>query len=168
MRLSAKAVVLDGDGRLLLLECTDPDRPHLRWWELPGGGVEPGEDEVDALVREVREETGLAVDPAQVGPLQWTQDATFLFRSVRRRTRCHVRLVRLPAPAASTAPVLTDDEQGSILGMRWWTAGELAGSAERFFPGSLPSVLPGCSPASGSTSRSTSGTEPGRPDRVLA
>ena len=142
MRLSAKAVVLDGDGRLLLLECTDPDRPHLRWWELPGGGVEPGEDEVDALVREVREETGLTVSRAQVGPLQWTQDATFLFRSVRRRTRCHARLVRLPAPAAAIAPVLTDDEQGSILGMRWWTAGELAGSAERFFPGSLPSVLP--------------------------
>jgi len=142
VRLSAKAVVLDGDGRLLLLECTDPDRPHLRWWELPGGGVEPGEDEVDALVREVREETGLTVSRAQVGPLQWTQDATFLFRSVRRRTRCHARLVRLPAPAAAIAPVLTDDEQGSILGMRWWTPGELAGSAERFFPGSLPTVLP--------------------------
>jgi hypothetical protein len=61
---------------------------------------------------------------------------------VRRRTRCHARLVRLPAPAAAIAPVLTDDEQGSILGMRWWTPGELAGSAERFFPGSLPTVLP--------------------------
>ena len=142
MRLSAKAVVLDGDGRLLLLECTDPDRPHLRWWELPGGGVEPGEDEVDALVREVREETGLTVSRAQVGPLQWTQDATFLFRSVRRRTRCHARLVRLPAPAAAIAPVLTDDEQGSILGLRWWTPQELVATDARFFPRDVPALLP--------------------------
>ncbi len=84
MRLSAKAFVVDGADRLLLLDCTDPDRPGVRWWELPGGGVEPGEDEVDALVREVLEETGLAVDPSAVGPLQWTQESTFLFRSVRR------------------------------------------------------------------------------------
>ncbi len=141
MRLSAKAFVVDGAGRLLLLECTDPDRPHLRWWELPGGGVEPGEDEVQALVREVLEETGLVVDPAAVGPLQWTQESTFLFRSVRRFSRCHGRLVRLSDPGAAAAPVLTDDEQGSILGSRWWTPQELTASTERFFPRHVPDLL---------------------------
>ncbi len=142
MRLSAKAVLLDEVGRVLLLDCTDPHRPELRWWELPGGGVEPGEDEVDALVREVLEETGLTVDPADVGPLQWTQDASFVFRSVERTSRTHARLARLPRASAPQAPGLTDDEQGSILGMRWWTPDELAASAERFFPRSLPTVLP--------------------------
>ena len=142
MRLSAKAVLLDEDGRVLLLDCTDPHRPGLRWWELPGGGVEPGEDEVDALVREVLEETGLTVDPADVGPLQWTQDASFWFRSEHRTTRCHARLARLPHEAAPVSAVLTDDEQGSILGMRWFTPDELIASQERFFPRSLPAVLP--------------------------
>jgi len=142
VRLSVKAFVVDGADRLLLLDCADPHRPGVRWWELPGGGVEPGEDEVQALVREVLEETGLAVDPADVGPLQWTQESTFVFRSVRRWTRCHGRVVRLDDGATAVSPVLTDDEQGSILGLRWWTPQELAGTDARFFPAHVPSLLP--------------------------
>ena len=141
MRLSAKAFVVDDAGRLLLLDCADPDRPGVRWWELPGGGVEPGEDEVDALVREVLEETGLAVGPDAVGPLLWTQESTFQHRGERRWTRCHGRVARVAA-GAPAALALTDDEQDTILGSRWWTAAELAASAERFFPTNLPSLLP--------------------------
>ena len=142
MRVSIKAFLVDEDDRLLLLDCTDPDRPDVRWWELPGGGVEPGEGEVQALVRELLEETGLAVDPSSVGPVQWTQESTFSFRSVRRWARCSARVVRLSAPGDAAPTVLTDDEQGSILGARWWTAEELAASAERFFPRSVPALLP--------------------------
>ena len=142
LRLSVKAFLVDRAGRLLLLDCADPHRPEVRWWELPGGGVEPGEDEVDALVREVLEETGIAVEPAAVGPLQWTQESTFQFRSVRRWARCHARLVHLQDPAEAVATVLTDDEQGSILGQRWWTPEELAAATDRFFPRSVPSLLP--------------------------
>ena len=140
MRLSAKAFLVDADDRLLLLDCVDPARPDVRWWELPGGGVEPGEDEVDALRREVLEETGLAVERDAVGPLVWTQESTFLHRGERRFTRCHGRVVRTSAEGA-TAPVLTDDEQGTILGRRWWTRAELAAAQDRFFPRNLPALL---------------------------
>jgi 8-oxo-dGTP pyrophosphatase MutT (NUDIX family) len=141
VRLSAKGFVVDPLGRLLLLDCADPSRPEVRWWELPGGGVEPGEDEVDALVRELLEETGLLVDRSAVGPLLWTQESTFLFRGSRHWTRCHGRVVRT-SPDALSPLALTDDEQGSILGQRWWTSEELATSAERFFPRELPALVP--------------------------
>lgn len=86
--------MLDQAGRLLLLDCTDPAEPATRWWELPGGGPEEGEDEVGALVRELAEETGLRVDPAWIGPRQWSQDSTYTWLGQRRFARCHGYVVR--------------------------------------------------------------------------
>jgi ADP-ribose pyrophosphatase YjhB (NUDIX family) len=54
------AVVVD-EGRVLLVRRgTEPMKGH---WTLPGGLVELGEPLEAAVVREVREETGLAVEP---------------------------------------------------------------------------------------------------------
>ncbi len=49
----------------------------------------------------------------------------------------------MPAAAADPSPevlALTDDEQGTILGRRWWSPAELAATGERFFPRELPAV----------------------------
>jgi 8-oxo-dGTP diphosphatase len=55
----AGAVVRDQAGRLLLVRRgREPSRGR---WSLPGGRVEAGETAADAVVREVREETGLDV-----------------------------------------------------------------------------------------------------------
>lgn len=141
MRLSSKGFLVDPDGRLLLLDSTDPADPSTVWWELPGGGVEDGEGEVAALVREVLEETGLTVRPEAVGPLKWTQESTFTWLGVRRHVRCHGRVVRVDdLTVAATA--LTPDEHGTILGQRWWTPAELAVSEQRFFPRHVPTLLP--------------------------
>jgi 8-oxo-dGTP diphosphatase len=53
------AVVLDKDGRVLLVKRGRP--PKVGAWTLPGGHVEPLESLEAAIVREVREETGLVV-----------------------------------------------------------------------------------------------------------
>jgi 8-oxo-dGTP diphosphatase len=58
------AIVKDDRGRLLLIR--RGHEPGTGLWSLPGGRIEPGETDAEALVREMREETGLEVE---AGPL---------------------------------------------------------------------------------------------------
>lgn len=60
-RLAAKGFVIN-DGRLLLLQrrLNDVQKPGI--WELPGGRLEPAEDPVEGMKREMLEETGLSVE----------------------------------------------------------------------------------------------------------
>ena len=58
----AQAVIVC-DGRVLLGRRRED--PSAGRWDLPGGFLEEGEDAVDALRREVREETGLVVEPVE-------------------------------------------------------------------------------------------------------
>ena len=58
---SVTGVVRDEAGRLLLVRQRDDGR-----WSTPGGAIEPDETPADAVVREVWEETGLLIAPAQV------------------------------------------------------------------------------------------------------
>jgi 8-oxo-dGTP pyrophosphatase MutT (NUDIX family) len=56
VREGADALLLNDEGLVLLVRRADDGR-----WAMPGGWVDPGETAEQAAVREVREETGLAV-----------------------------------------------------------------------------------------------------------
>jgi len=58
------AIITDDTGRLLLIK--RGHEPEEGRWSLPGGRVGPGESDPQALVREVREETGLQVEPGRL------------------------------------------------------------------------------------------------------
>jgi ADP-ribose pyrophosphatase YjhB (NUDIX family) len=54
------AIVADGQGRLLMIK--RGHEPGAGLWSIPGGRIEPGETDAEAVVREMIEETGLTVE----------------------------------------------------------------------------------------------------------
>ena len=139
-----RLVVLDRDEKLLLFHTRDLDYPEFgMWWELPGGGLEPGETYLAAAIRELREETGITVTPAQVGPPTWRRDASFKHHGVRRLQHEVVVVARLAEPGPEVnGDERVDYEVEDYVDFRWCSVADVVASVERFYPGRLPELLP--------------------------
>ena len=66
--------LIDGDGRVLLAQ-RPPGKSMVGLWEFPGGKLEPGEHPERALIRELAEEIGIAVNEACLAPLAFASHA---------------------------------------------------------------------------------------------
>ena len=64
--LTVLGVLKRPDGRYLITQRKLDKEWGAGWWEVPGGGVNAGEDSRDAVIREIREETGIDVQPEEV------------------------------------------------------------------------------------------------------
>jgi len=143
LRHVARAIVLDPADRILLiayasLHARGPDGEPLRFWFMPGGGLEPGEDHVTACARELGEEIGRG--EATIGPQVAACDGPFhLFRDPRD-ARERYFLVRLPDDRVDTS-LLAETENNPVLGTRWWSVAELASTSERIEPAGLPALV---------------------------
>lgn len=140
-RRTARVVLLDGGGRVLLFRChLRPEAPAETGWFTPGGGVADGEPVPAAAARELWEETGLAVSPGELGaPVAvssghaewgwvngWCRDDYFHYRVTGHQVD----------PGRREA-----GERAAIIEHRWWTAAELAGTAEVIIPTGLAALV---------------------------
>jgi 8-oxo-dGTP diphosphatase len=66
--LVVACALIDADGRVLIAE-RPAGRPMAGLWEFPGGKVEAGERPEETLIRELKEELGIAVNEACLAPL---------------------------------------------------------------------------------------------------
>lgn len=118
MRVAAYAVV-QRRGLLLL---THWRRGHLHGWTLPGGGIEPGEDPRDAVVREVFEETGLE---ARVGKLVGVDSRVMVRDEVPEGTPPELHTIRIIYRAQTLEGPLRHEVDGSSDEARWVPLREL-------------------------------------------
>jgi 8-oxo-dGTP pyrophosphatase MutT (NUDIX family) len=140
-RRAMRVLVVDTNDAVLLFHDSDPDlTPVPRFWITPGGGVDPGESDVEAAVREVAEETGLVIGADDlVGPIAKrvvlhgfsdvivTQDELFWF------VRC--------APFEVSIEGHTELELTTMTAHHWWTRAELESTTDEIWPADLLQIL---------------------------
>jgi 8-oxo-dGTP pyrophosphatase MutT (NUDIX family) len=139
-RLTARVLLLDAAGRILLMKGrlpSDPAGPGA--WFTVGGGVEPDETLEAAAGREILEETGFvdAMLEREVwsGHLVVGDGAGGVIRVEE-----HFFLARCEGGEPSRAGWLSH-EHALVDAIRWWTLAELAASEEPVFPRDLPARL---------------------------
>ncbi len=116
-RDTARALLFDGDGHLLLIKRTRPGMPS--YLVTPGGAIEPGEDSVLAVQRECAEEMGAVVS---VGPAVLVSPP-----DPRGSVTIHLALVDFFDLSLRTGHELTEPERGAYetVSLAWDDAGAL-------------------------------------------
>jgi 8-oxo-dGTP diphosphatase len=139
-RLTARVLLLDPDGRILLMKGRLPGRPDgPAFWYSIGGGVEDGETLLQAAAREIVEESGLT--DAVLGPTVWRDEV--ILRDIDHEKRL-LKQYYVVARSAGGHPsrdgwlphewLLTDD-------MRWWTLAELQLTEDTVYPAGMAVLL---------------------------
>jgi len=70
--LVVAAALMNAEGQVLVAQ-RPGGKQHAGLWEFPGGKVEVGEGPRGALVRELREELGIAVEPLALDPIAFSE-----------------------------------------------------------------------------------------------
>ncbi|MEX2394955.1 MAG: NUDIX domain-containing protein [Actinomycetota bacterium] len=124
VRPAARVVILAPDDHILLQHVSTKEG----WdgWITPGGGLEAGENDVEAACRELYEEIG--IDGLDVGKPIWTRRHIFTWNGVeydQRETYFFVRLSERVEPAPTVDP--SDFVSAGIVGQGWWSLDDLSG-----------------------------------------
>ncbi|MDG3011356.1 NUDIX domain-containing protein [Rhodococcus sp. D2-41] len=142
-RLSARLMLIDPEGRVLLLRGADRATPTNPFWFTVGGGVEPGESLRETAVRELAEETGKVVAAEELRGPVWRRTATFTWNG--ELLDSEEMFFTLATDGFDPHPAgLTDLERDVLSGHRWCTAEDIAqldAAGETVYPRELGTRL---------------------------
>lgn len=130
-RRAARVIIFDEDDRILLVRGHDFSDEHHWWWFTIGGGRNNDETPRENAVRELAEETGIHLDPADlVGPVLH-RDALFRFRSETCRQDEVFFLARIDSTTNFSDDGLTELERDVLDELKWWHVDELEAEIKR-------------------------------------
>ena len=138
-RATSRVLLFDRDNRFLLFLTKAPDTSGVARWLTPGGGVDPGESQHEAAVRELHEETGLVL--SDLGEPVWTHDFDVEWDDPDHDTGHAVFYEAEVDAFVPSQDFWTDDEKVDVLEHRWWRVEELATSCDRFEPAELVEIV---------------------------
>lgn len=133
-RLAVRALILNPENEVLLIQGRDSKNPENTWWFTPGGGIEVGETPEQALRREILEETGITIYDAV--PLGRERTSKFRFENTDYFQQESFYLVKVH-DIEQVSLNLTEIEKRTFLNQRWWSIDELSASSEIFYPANL-------------------------------
>jgi 8-oxo-dGTP pyrophosphatase MutT (NUDIX family) len=140
-RLTVRVLLFDPEGRLLLMKGRLPSAPDgPGYWFAIGGGVEAGENVLDAAVREIREETGF--EGVELGPVVWRRDGPLRLSSGELVMFREHYLVGRCAGGEPCRDGWDEVERALVDDLRWWTPADLAACRETVYPNGLAGHLP--------------------------
>ena len=138
-RETARIMLVDEKNRIFLLKTHfDPEVGLPPRWLTPGGGIDSGETTLEAAVRELREETGMRVNPEELGEpalvssgrWDWADGLSY---HTYTDTIYELKVQNFDPDTSG----FTQDELRDILEYRWWTIQELMQSDEQLAPHEL-------------------------------
>jgi 8-oxo-dGTP pyrophosphatase MutT (NUDIX family) len=140
-RSAARVILLDTEGRVLVMRGHDVNQPERSWWFTVGGGIDAGETPEQAALREAHEEVGIVLDADDlVGPVL-TRTGIFEFFAETCRQHEVFYLARTPDAVELTTVGWTPAERELLDEMAWLTAAELRAQPLEVFPPELPDVV---------------------------
>jgi putative (di)nucleoside polyphosphate hydrolase len=127
-------MLADAAGRVFVGQRRDASAPA---WQMPQGGIDPGETPREAGLRELREETGIGADLVRIeaetdGWLRYDLPAELLGQVWRGRFRGQEQKWLLMRFLGTDADIRIDTEHPEFSAWRWLDPGELVASIVPF------------------------------------
>lgn len=139
-RVSARVLPVSPDGEVLLLQDLDPAVPDVLRWGTIGGAVDPGESMEQAVLRELREETGLVVDAGALTPAFFRSTDEFSWNGLLYTSDNTFFAMSLARDAEISFAHLEPAEIDTVVAWRWWTPAEVA-AAGGLVTDDLPKIM---------------------------